>query len=188
MNITQTENTLVLASTQTSGTRYLHVIQQVTLTATTIIHEVFTDSSSTKTLPSDGYYILTEFALPTTPGSHYYVIDDVIYSPTDEVVTVEELMALNAVDNGIDRNDTDFFTVYELNTYYVNLLKEKFQKVICGCGCTKNERLSIDPITMGLYLIEELNVYSMYYESQRIIEQLSRCSNGVNSSNCNCND
>ena len=188
MNINQIENTLILSSTETTGFRYLHVITQITLTAATRIHEAFTDNSSTKTLPSDGYYQIIEVMLPTTPGNYYYVVGNVIYSPTDEVVTVDELLALDPEDNGIDRNDTDFFTVYALNTYYINLLKAKFQNNICGCGCTKSDRLSIDPITIGLTLIEELNIYAMYYESQRIIEQLTKCVTGVNISNCNCND
>ena len=123
MNITQTENTLVLSSTETTDFRYLHVIQQLTLTATTRIHEAFTNNSSSKTLPSDGYYKITEIMMPSVPGNYYYIVGNVIYDPNGDPVTIDEVLALDPEDNGIDRNDTDFFTVYALNTYYINLLK-----------------------------------------------------------------
>lgn len=45
----------------------------------------------------------------------------------------------------------------------------------------------IDTLTMGLALIEELNVYAQYYESQRIMEQLNKCIGNIDATNCNCN-
>lgn len=187
MNITQIENTITLASTQTSGYEYIHVIQQVTISATTVIHEVFTFNNSSKVLPSDGYYILIEMKMPTTPGDYYYIVDNVIYDPAGDPVTIAEVLLLNPVTYDIDRNDNDLFTIYVINEYYINALKARFQNIICGCTtCDTTSKLTMDTLEMGLALIEYLNVYSQYYESQRIIEQLGSCLS-ISTSTCNCN-
>lgn len=187
MNITQTENTVNLSSTETTGYKYIHVIQQVTISSTNKIHEVFTFNTSSKALPSDGYYILIEMKMPTTPGNYYYIVNDIIYDPAGEPVTVSEVLLLDPVTYGIDRNDNDLFTVYVINEYYIKALKDRFQNIICGCiTCGSTSKLTMDTLEMGLALIEYLNIYSQYYESQRIIEQLGSCLS-ISTSTCNCN-
>jgi len=187
MNITQIENTITLSSTETSGYKYIHVIQQVTISSTTVIHEVFTFNNSSKVLPNDGYYILIEMKMPTTPGNYYYIVDDIIYDPTDNPVTIAEVLLLDPVTYGIDRNDNDLFTTYIITEFYIKYVKEKFQNIICGCTtCGPTNKLTMDTLEMGLALIEYLNIYSQYYESQRIVEQLGSCLN-ISTSTCNCN-
>jgi hypothetical protein len=72
MNITQEKNKLTLTSQLTSGHKYVHVVQQVALSATEVLDSNITDSESEFTLPNDGYYILSEILLPTTNGTSNY--------------------------------------------------------------------------------------------------------------------
>lgn len=71
MNITQTNAIITITSTTNSNYKYVHVIQRVAINETTIISDVITTSSSSYTLGYDGYFIITEFRLPTNDGSDY---------------------------------------------------------------------------------------------------------------------
>lgn len=189
MNITQTENVLTLTSPVESGFRYIHTIQKVTITETTLVNKVFTDSISSYTMPSDGYYIITEIKLTTTPGQYYYIVGDIVYSSLGVEISVENLLAISVSGTNILRIDTDLLNKYNTNLYYVNLIKNKFLKIICTCDCiSKSDKLTIDTLTMGLVLIENLVLNLQFYEAQRIIENLGICNNLIVSNpNCNCN-
>lgn len=188
MNITKSKNTITITSSPVYATHtYIHVVQQITTTSEIIIHEAFTESISSKTLPSDGYYKVTEFWLPNTAGEGYYIIDSKVYTPTNEQISVEQLLDVNIAGTNIARVDQDLFNEYNLNDYYISLIKSKFLKNICNCDClSAQDRRMIDTLTMGLSLIEVLNTYLQFYESQRIVEQLYKCQ-GVVNTNCNCN-
>ena len=187
MNITQSQNIITITGTVTADYDYIHVIQQATIADTTSILESITNSISTKSLLADGYYQITEIKLPTTPGEYYYTNGTIVYDPNGDAISIANLLLVNPIGTNIVREDTDFITVYLLNTYYINLLKTKFLNGISGCECiNKSEKLTIDFLTMGLYLIESLVIAEQYNECQRIIEQLGICS-GVVTPNCNCN-
>lgn len=187
MNITQTNAIITITSTTNSNYKYVHVIQRVAINETTIISDVITTSSSSYTLGYDGYFIITEFRLPTNDGSDYWTDGTFIYDPSG-VISVEELMALDPEVANLTRTDEDHVSLYFLNNYYINLLKSKYLKNICNCGCgciDKQDKIKLDTLTMGLDLIEALLTKAQYYEVQRIIEKLMVCF-GMVDNNCNC--
>jgi len=190
MNITQNENNIVITSTENSSYSYVHVIQDVSTLDTTIINNTFTNSTSTYNFTTDGYFIITELKLPKGISLYYYyILNGVIYNLSDEVVTVEELMNMDPDEiPGLIREDLDYLSLYLLREYYLNLLKSKYLKNICNCGCAcidRIDKVKLDTLTMGLDLIEALESKFQYYEIQRIVEKLSSCF-GIITSNCNC--
>lgn len=186
MIITQVANTLTLTSTADAGFRYIHAIQKISVTETTLVSEEFTDSVSTFILTSDGYYNIIEIKLTTTPGDYYYITGDTAYSTTAVEITVEDLLDVTVSGTNIVRVDEDLFNKYNTNLYYINLLKSKFSRTICSCSCiSKADKLTIDTLTMGLTLIDSLVNGDQFYEAQRIIEHLGVC-NSLITSNCNC--
>jgi hypothetical protein len=190
MNITQTEGTVTITSQEIASYGYIHIIQDVTITDTIVVSDIFTDISSTYTFLSDGYFIITEIRLPLASGSGYYIDmdEEIIYAPDDTVITTEELLALDTTGTNIIREDEDWLTMYILNEYYINLLKSKYLKNICNCGCgciEKSDKVKLDTLTMGLDLIEALEAKYQYYEIQRIVEKLMVCFN-LADSNCDC--
>src|SRR3972149_5551465 len=115
MTITQVNNTITLTSAASVGFRYIHTVQKVTLTETTLISEVFTDDVSTFVLPSDGSYIVTEIKLTTVPGEYYYITGDVVYTAADVEITVEDLLEVDITNTNIERVDEDWFNKYNTN-------------------------------------------------------------------------
>lgn len=186
MTITQINNTITLTSTASVGFRYIHTVQKVTLTETTLISEVFTDGVSTFVLPSDGYYIITEIKLTTTPGDYYYITGDIVFSTVATEISVEDLLEVDITNTNIERVDEDWFNKYNTNLYYINLIKSKFTRTICSCSClSRTDKLTLDTLMMGLTLIESLVINEQFNEANRIIEQLGVCNNLI-TSNCNC--
>lgn len=188
MTITQTNNILYFESNIVPGFSYVHYLTLVNLEAEELLQAVITTSESSYTLTSDSYYKVTEIQLPTTPGSGYYISGDQVFDSGDQEVSLEDLLAVDVSGTNIVREDLDLVSVYFLNEYYINLLKNKYLKNICSCTCvSKIDKVLIDSLTMGIMLIESLVKNNKYNESNRIIYQLSTCSNLVTTSTCNCN-
>lgn len=185
MLIVKTNNILSMTSTPATGYKFVHIINKVTITVETIIHDEITDSISSKTLTDDGYYQVAEIKLTTTPGNYWYITGDTIYLNGVEK-TSAELFAADPNTGGITRTDYDIINTYILSNYYTNLLKSAFTKDLCVCGCTdKYERITMDVLIMGMELINQLTLIENYYEVQRIIERLSVCNNLL-TSGCDC--
>lgn len=183
MTITQTGNTVSITSTPQAGYRFIHAIQKVTSTVTTLVNDTFTDSASSFTLESDGYYIISETKLTTTPGAYYYISGDTVYSSVGVEITVEDLLEEELEQTTF----VNHFSRYNVNEYYINLLKSKFLNNICACNCiSTSEKLTIDMLTMGITLIDSLVIDEQFYEAERIVEQLGTCTNTITPS-CNCN-
>lgn len=188
MNISQVDNTLNISSTAYSGYTYIHAIQSVTINEVILVNDVFTTAASSYNFLTDGYFIIIEIKLPTTPGEYYYISDEIIYNPEGEEITVEQLLDIDVTDTNISRVDEDYTTIYYLNDYYLALLRSKYLKNICNCGCgciDKQDKVRLDTLTMGLDLIEALIGKAQYYEVQRIVEKLMICF-GIVENNCNC--
>lgn len=187
MNISTSGSTISLISTEMSGYSYVHAIQKVTTTDTTLYYDNITTTSSSTTLTVDSYYILSEIRLPNTvtPGG-YYTVDGKIYNSLGVEISVEQLLDTSILNTNIVRVDTDYIFYYYIEKYYIDFLKSKFQESINSCTClNKQDKITIDTLTMGLDVIKYLNTYQLYNETQRIIEQLSVCT-GVSTTNCNC--
>lgn len=190
MNINIYKNELTVSDTAVSVFKYVHTIQLNNIAGTGVRYDKYTYDSSTTILATDGYYTITQImlSLDQVPGT-YYIIEDVvdqIIGPSGFPITITELLAVDPLEGGFERQDQDWFTYYQLNDYYINLIKAKFLNNICNCGCINTQdKLMIDTLTMGLALIDELITYTKYYESERILEQLSKCTGIVNTS-CNC--
>jgi len=186
MNITQEKQILTLTSQATSSYKYVHAIQMVTVTETSLYESNITDSVSVFTLPQDGYYIISEIMLPITNGPSNYWTDGIhIYDPFDEVISVEVLLSVDPGTTNIVREDTDYINTYALKNYYENALKSLFLKDMCNCNCTNNTKIELNILTMGIDLIELLTSTGQYYEVQRIIEKLITCI-GIAELNCKC--
>lgn len=188
MTITQVENKLTIISQETSGYEYIHVVQDVTIHETVIVSSEFTNSISYYTLPTDGYYIVSEIKLPTTSSSGYYISGDAVVSTEIGVITVKELMNIDTTGTNIVKNEVDHISMYYLEDYYLKLLKSKYLKNICNCGCgciDRQDKVKLDTLTMGLDLIEALTLTAQYFEIQRIVEKLSVCF-GMVKNDCNC--
>lgn len=191
MNITQDEGTLSMISQEASGYGFIHVIQNVRVDSETFIaSDEFTTSTSYYTLTEDGYFIITEIKLPITAGSGYYmdIGEEIIYDPNDNVISTEALLATDTELTNIVRVDEDWISMFILQDYYIKLLKAKYLKNICNCGCgcmDKTDKVRLDTLTMGLDLIEALQAKNQYYEIQRIVEKLMVCF-GLIDANCNC--
>lgn len=189
MNVSQSENKLNIVSAD-SGTyyKYIHVVQSVRINGTEIVSDEYTTSVSYYTLPFDGYFIVTEIKLPTTPGNYYYLSGEFIYDPEGNMITVEQLMTVDPAGTSIVREDLDYISLYYLEDYYLKLLKGKYLKNICNCGCgciDKQDKVRLDTLTMGLDLIESLLAKLQYFEVQRIVEKLMVCF-GMVANDCNC--
>jgi hypothetical protein len=189
MNLTQSDETLNIISQESSPYRYIHVVQDVTILETTIVNDEFTNSVSYYNFTTDGYFIITEIKLPVTPvEGGYYISGDSVFDPEGVEITVEDVMALSPENTNIIREDQEYITLYFLQDYYLGLLKAKYLKNICACGCgciDKQDKVQLDTLTMGLDLIEALQAKFQYYEVQRIVEKLLVCF-GLQMTNCNC--
>lgn len=97
MIITETLDTITLDSAPTNGVAYVHIVQQVSLTATTYVDGNVTNDSSDFTFTEDGYYIFTEITLSTTPGAGYYVTNGVVYNGGVEVTDLEDLLLVEGL-------------------------------------------------------------------------------------------
>ena len=137
MEITQTDNVLTITSISVSGYSYIHTVQKVTLDETTLFDSNITESESTFTLTSDGYFIVSEIKLPNTVDNttnHYYINGDTVYTWEDEEITISALLALDTTGTNIIREDTDYLSVYYIRKYYIDIIKNRFLKNICNCG------------------------------------------------------
>lgn len=188
MEIEQHADTLTLTSITVSGHKYIHTVQKVTTTNTIFYSGIFTENISTIALSTDGYYIISEIRLPEaviTTG--YYIQNDKIYNSTGTEVSIEDLLKVNTTGTNIIRNDYDYLSYYYLDKYNIDLIKSTFLKGMCSCGCSSRiGNQTIDTLVMGLEVLKNLVDYNLYYEAQRVIEQLSVCTGEINSS-CNCN-
>jgi len=188
MNITQTEAILSIVSPEVANYSYIHVVSDVTIIATILASETFTNSASYYTFETDGYFIITEFKLPTSSGSGYYILNNVIFDGQGNQISVTELMATDTENTNILRIDEDYITIYMLNDLYIRMIKEKYLKDICNCGCeciNNIDKVKLDTLTMGLALLEALTIKTQYYEIQRIVEKLLVCFRLL-LPNCNC--
>lgn len=191
MNIIQTDGTISITSQESAGYGFIHIIQDVTITSTDVVSDIFTTASSSYTFVSDGYFIITEIKLPSSPSPGNYYIDiaeEQIYDPTGSLITTEQLLEVDTEFTNILRVDQDWLTMYILNEYYIRLLKSKYLKNICNCGCgciDQADKVKLDTLTMGLDLSEALAAKYQYYEVQRIVEKLMVCFNLVDT-NCDC--
>lgn len=183
MTVTLANNIVTITSVTATGYYFVHYIQQVLTTGVSTIHNVITATSSIKTLPADGYYQVSEIKLPSTPGAYYYTDGTLLYNPSGVVISFADLLALDPVVAGLTRTDQNIFSYYEVNTFYINSIKNKF---LNNCCCSQSDNALIDYLTMGLTLIPNLISLSYYYEAQRIVELLDRCSSSTPIS-CNCN-
>lgn len=185
MEITQTNNNIEVVSTELSGYVYLHVYQKITTTVESIIQETYTDSSSSISLTTDGYYIISELKLRSTetPGE-YYVLGEDIYTPEGELILLEDLMLIEDLEI---RTDANVLSYYYIEKYYIDLVKSKFLKGMCSCACINDlDKITIDTLTMGIEVLDILIKYSQFYEAERMVEQLSVCT-GIVNTNCSCN-
>ena len=187
MNISKNNNELTLTSIVSAGYLYVHAIIKIGVEEDEIIFDDITESESVYTLTQDGYFNVVEIKLPTSSGVGYYILGDVIYDPLDQPMTVAELLATDVTVTNIERDDNDLISTYFLNDYYIKLIKAKFLKDICNCACLdKSSKLMIDTLTMGLTLISKLEENMLFNEANRIINQLSVCTNITPNSDCNC--
>jgi len=192
MNVNIYQNQVTISDTEVSSSKYIHVVQLLGVNGPSTRYENYTYTSSTFTLAVDGYYTITQLMLPTTPDpGTYYILEgvtDQIINPDGDPISISQLLEVDPTGTTITREDEEWFGDYLIRTYYINLLKKKYLNNICNCDCiNKQDKLMIDTLTMGLALIEELNVYTQYYESQRIIEKLNKCLGNINATNCDCN-
>lgn len=194
MNINIYKNALTISDTEVTEYKYIHVIQLNAITGSGTQYVKYTHDSSTTTLAADGYYTITQMMLPLDPvEGTYYIIeslvggDDQVIDPNGDVILIDDLLLVDTVGTTITKTVENIFSDYSLHTYYINLLKSKFLKNVCGCDCiSKQDKLTIDTLTMGLALIEELVAFAQYNEAERIVEQLNKCT-GLVTPNCNCN-
>lgn len=183
MQIAYNKNSVSLTSTVSAGTAYVHAIQKVTFASTTFVTSTITGSTSTYSFTTDGYYVLTEIPISTNPTGTYYTDMSVIYDSNGDEVDIEDLL-----EEEITMTSYNYLLFYFLETYYINLIKSKFLKSICGCGCTSSkEKLTIDTLTMGIDVLRILQTYEQFIEASRIIDQLSVCT-GIVNPNCSCYD
>lgn len=188
MNITTTNNSLLLSSPVESGYKYIHYVIKVTLEDEELVYTNITSSESSFVLNTDGYYKVIEIKLPTNSGSGYYISGETVYNPSSEEITTEELLNIDTTGTNIIKVQYDYISIYFINEYYLKILNNQFLKQLkCGCeSVNRADKLTVDLLTMGLILVEKLIENSMFYEANRIIYKLSICSNLVNSSNCGC--
>lgn len=195
MNISQTNNVLTLTSTPANGYYFVQYVTRVDVVGETVLHAPIVVSSSEYTLSEDSYFKLAEIkiqVLPVTipqtiPGTGYYSDGASLYGEGEEI-TEEQLWAVDPSGTNLTRVDYDLISTYNLDTYYLNLLKNKYLSNMCNCSCiNKSDKMLIDTLTMGLELIGLLTTRSQYYEADRIINQLSYCANLTTDQSCNCN-
>jgi len=192
MEIIQTSNTLAIFGSVVTGYSNIYILQKIdplTTLPTNIAVSVSTGGTSFN-LPSDGYYAVNKFTLSTDTNSlGYYIVGQAVYVPGGTTWIQSALYNLLTVSNpstvGITLEVTYYFTYYAIQTYYLNLLKAKFLKDLCSCGCDSNDKVLIDTFTMGIEVLKNLIQYSQYNEASRIVSILSTCSGVVNTS-CNC--
>ncbi len=190
MNVTSSQNTVTISDTELSGYKYIHVLQHVKVADDGLQNSNFSYTSSSFTLAYDGYYQITQIKLPTTPGTYYYILEgvtDQIIDPNGDVISLDTLLEVDPTGTTIVKTDQDYFTTYLLHEEYISLLTNKFVKNMCNCDCiSKQDKLTIDTISMGLDLITVLSTYFKYNEAERIVEMLYNCLS-IAPSNCNCN-
>lgn len=198
MTVTQASDTLTITSTASLVYSYIHVVQQVTTTATTVVSVTFTSSVSTYTLTEDGYYVITEIKAETENNGDYYITGGVLYDSgdaevynpdTDTLASISTVLAFDYTATSMTKITLDHISYYELEAYYIDLLQNKFLKGICGCTCTFSDatKQTIDTLMMGLAIIQYMNTYQQYNEAQRVLENLSSCV-GLTTSDCGCYD
>ena len=183
MIITTNKQEVTLQSVESVGYNYVHVIQKVTNTENVLITYNITADDSTIVVEEDGYYIISEIKLTTTPGAGYYISGGVVYNNSVEV-SIEDLLEVD----GLDREDYDEVLYSILETYYKELLQSRFLGGINNCTCSYDkDKLMIDILTMGIDLVKILIKYGQYFEAGALITQLSLCSS-LTTPNCGCND
>lgn len=189
MEIRQNNDVLTIESIPTSGYKFIHAVQKITTSEITLEDYTFTENVSDITLTKDSYYLITEVKLPdsVTPNN-YYILGSIIYNPLGEVISVSDLLNTDITDTNIIKESDEILFYYYLNKYYVDLIQSKIFKNIFSCDCleSKEDKLIIDTLTMGLEVLRTLEQYNQYYEAQRILEKLSTC-NGNVPINCGCN-
>lgn len=193
MELIQTQNTLVIEDTASVGYSNAYILQkiQTDIGNTENIGHVVGSSGGVFTLPSDGYYMVHKFQITTIQNNGYYISAGEVYGPGDDLLSEYSIYSLLTIEDyeeeGIAYDSMEHLNYYNIETYYINLLKTKFLKNMCGCSCdNQSNRITIDTLTMGLEVIKYLIEYSQYNEASRIVDMLSICT-GVININCNCN-
>ncbi len=192
MELTQIQNTLVIENTVIAGYSNVYILQKI---------ETSTDSSSNLgyfistsggsfALTIDGYYKVYRFSITTTENAGYYIDGQTVYAPGGDELYDNSIYSLLQIEDyeeeGIIYEMEEHFNYYCIEKKYIDLLKNKFLKDMCGCGCiTPSDKVTVDTLTMGLEVIKYLVQYSQYYEADRIVSLLSTCT-GIVNSNCNC--
>lgn len=186
MATTLINNIIEIIDDSAVGYKYVHAVQKVTTTQVSLLESNIVDSTSSVTLGTDGYYIVSSLSIPDSDTGGYYTDGTNIYAPGGTQITISELLEIDTTGTEVERTDYDIVSYYYINKYYVDLLTEKFSKDICGCGCENDpKKLIIDTLTMGIKVLDTLVYYKQYYEAERIIEQLGTCS-GTTNTNCSC--
>jgi hypothetical protein len=113
-------------------------------------------------------------------------MNGMIYDVNDLTVTIEDLLADQTL--GATKTEIDYVSMYLIKIFYTNLIKTKYLQGLCTCGCaTAIEKITVDSLTMGLIIADELLLNNQYFEVQNIIEKLEVCAGYTSISNCNCN-
>ena len=193
MELIQTNSTLTIFGTESVGYSNVYILQKMDPTTELPVNMDYKVSvaGTTFTLTSDGYYAINKFILSTTPSdTTYYISGEVVYVPGGDILMESGLYDLLLIEDytetGITYEVTNYFTYYTIETYYLNLLKSKFLKSMCGCGCVSaSDRVTIDTLTMGIEVIKSLVLYSQFNEASRILNLLNTCT-GIVNTNCNC--
>lgn len=149
-----------------------------------------------------------------TNVNHYYITGNTVYNWEGEEVSISTLITIDTTGTNIIREDIDYLSKYYIYKYYIDILKNRFLKNICNCGnsgtsnCSsgvynptlingvvdrgykvsdpKQDKITIDTLTMGLEILDYLEEYLLYMEAQRIIEQLAPCGS-ITNTGCGCN-
>ena len=189
MEIKQINDILTIESTLTSGYRFIHITQRITTKDIFLEDYIFTENISSITLTKDSYYIITEIKLPDSvvPGG-YYILGRVVYDPSGNVISVSDLLQVDIIETNIVKTSEEILFYYFLSKYYNDLIESKIFKNIFSCECleSKEDKVIIDTLTMGLEVLRTLIEYNQYYEAQRILEKLSTCNTSI-TVNCGCN-
>ena len=184
MIIERNNEWISIISTPAAGYYYVHTIQQVTTLETSLLHSVIVESESQYQFLIDGYFVVSEIALPDSAGSGIWTDGDKIYDENGEI-SVEDLLEVDPESSNIVREDQGIVTTYYLDEYYHNILESSLKAGLCGKCLSATKQAELDTLMIGLEVIDHLVENEQYYEAQRIIEQLSTCA-GLTESNCNC--
>ncbi len=191
MELIQNQNILVITDTAVADRSNVYIIQRISPTSDVPenITYLISEDGGTVAITLDGYYNVHKLQITTIAGAGYYITGDQLYGPGDVLVTGTNIYSLLDIEDflavGITYSVENYFTYYNIETFYIDLLKNKFLRNICCCN-PPNDRVTIDALTMGIDVIKYLLEYLNYNEAARIVDMLAVCT-GVVNTNCGCN-